>query len=265
MRLTRVVVVAALLLGGCDARSHRAGDTPTPLVVVPPAPLTTKIVGATPKQRKALVEILSGLGPTRVARIEVAPAAPRWTGAPKDVQNLDFAIPEFDRVANWHAELIAEAMRVRSHQLGLPPVDYFSGGRGGELLASDPTAETHEPELTLSKATEIAESIRATAARHGAKVRRLELIRPRRYAFLVVIQADDPADFLRNGFDELMKPLDDLGISGYEGRSIVVLDSEGKPVLESGGWFWVRTDVGACVHVITGSPPDPPPPPCPAD
>jgi hypothetical protein len=263
VRLPGIVVAVAFLLAGCGASSYRAGDTP--LEVVPPSPVTTKIVGATPKQREVLLEILRGLGPTRVASIEISGADPPWTGAPEGVLELDIAVPDFDRVADWHAELIAEAMRVRSHQLGLSSVDYFSAGRGGERMGTDPAAETREPAVTLSEAKEIAARISETAARHGAQVLRLELLQPRRYAFLVVVQADDPAYFLRYGFDELMEPLDTLGTTGYDGRSIEVLDGEGKTVLEAGGWFSVRHDVGACAHVITGFPPRPPFPRCPAN
>jgi hypothetical protein len=55
---------------------------------------------------------------------------------------------------------------------------------------------------------------------------------------------------------------DELGTRRYVGRSIEVVDGEGRLVLGSGGWFSVRDDVSGCAPVITGF--DTNPQPCPA-
>jgi hypothetical protein len=219
-----------------------------------------KIVGASPKQEAVLREILAGIGRTRVETVEVARAAENMPG-PADAVQLKMRVPRDDRIANWHMELIANAFGARSRELGLPPVVFVSGDSGGEALVPDPNAATGR-ELTLAEAREIAVRIREAAARHDAKVRRLQLIRPRRFAFVLELQTDDPAEFLLTGFEDVVRPLDELGTSGYDGRSVEVIDREGKFVLGSGGWFSVRRDLEACAPVLSGF--DTHPPPCPA-
>jgi hypothetical protein len=157
-------------------------------------------------------------------------------------------------------ELIANAFRERSLELGLPSVVFYSGGHGGEALTDD--ARTTDDELTLAEARSVAGRIREAAKRHDAKVRRLELIRPHRFAFVLELQVDDPAEFLVQGYKDVVRPLDGLDNRRYDGQSIEVVDGEGKFVLGSGGWFSVRRDLEGCAPVITGF--DTNPPPCPA-
>lgn len=257
-----VLIVVAALAAGCGAGTEHAGSG-KPIDVVRPAPLTTRIIDATPKQRAVLVEILRGLGPTKVEAVEVAERGEAMPG-PADGVVLNIEIPLDDRVANWHMDLIAEAFWWRSRELGLPPVVFYSGGHGGSSFYDDPAMSHGDPGLTLVQAREIAEGIEEMAPKRGARVRRLELLRPRRFAFLVVLQADDPADFLLKGYDDVMKPIDELHGRGYDGASIEVLDGEGRFVMASGGWFSVRTDVAACAHYQAGERGSPTPPPCPA-
>jgi hypothetical protein len=218
------------------------------------------IEGASPKQAALLREILGGIGRTDVEKITVLKAEKDMPGPAGAVQ-LIFDVPLDDRVANWHMELIANAFRAGSDELGLPPVVFSSGGHGGEALVDDPNA-SREDELTFAEAREIAIRIQEAAARHDARVLRLRLIRPRRFAFVVELQAKDPAEFLVSGFKEVVKPMDEVGPRRYDGRSIEVVDGDGKFVLGSGGWFSVRNDVSGCAPVISGFDTDPPP--CPA-
>jgi hypothetical protein len=217
-----------------------------------------RIEGASPKQAALLREILGGIGRTDVEKITVLKADKDMPG-PADAAQLIFDLPLEDRVANWHMELIAKAFRERSLELGLPSVVFYSGGHGGGAL-TDP--RTPEQELTLAEARNTAARIREAARRHGAKVRRLELIHPRRFAFVLELQVDDPAKFLVRGFEDVVGPLDELDIRRYDGRSIEVVDGKGKFVLGSGGWFSVRRELEGCAPVITGF--DTKPPPCPA-
>jgi hypothetical protein len=218
-----------------------------------------RIEGASPKQAAVLQEILGGIGRTRVAQIRVAKAEKDMAG-PVDAVQLIFDVPAEDRVADWHMELIAKAFGKRSRELGLPPIVFYSGAHGGSALSED--AGLPDDEVTLAEAREVAMRIREAAARHDVKVRRLELIRPRRFAFVLELEVDDPAEFLVRGYEEVVKPLDELDIRRYDGRSIEVVDGHGNFVLGSGGWFSVRRDLEGCAPVITGFDTDPPP--CPA-
>lgn len=262
-----MLLIAALAAGCGPSSDQEATDESSKVSVVTgsASEVKTTIIGASPKQRAILLEILAGLGPTPIATIEVVDAERNWEGAAKDAVELRALAANEDRLASWHAELIAEALRVRSHELGLQPVAYLSAGRGGQMLASDPEKELAEAELTLAQAQNIAESIREAAAGNDAQVRRLELLRPRRLAFVLVLQTDNPAEFLLDGYEDVVKPLDELRGQGYDGRSIEVVDGEGKSVMEVGGWFWVRNDVAGCAPVIVSHPLGArPPPPCPA-
>jgi hypothetical protein len=79
------------------------------------------------------------------------------------------------------------------------------------------------------------------------------------------LQTGNPAEFLLDGYEDVVKPLDELRGHGYDGRSVEVVDAAGKLVMESGGWFWVRNDVAGCAPVIVShSFGAGPPPPCPA-
>jgi hypothetical protein len=248
----------------CPADSAKDSDSRSDdlqVKTIPPSDVTTKIIGATPKQETILREILSGIGHTRVKTVEIAKASRNMPGPAHAVQ-LNIEVPPDDRVADWHMQLIAKAFREGSRELGLPPVVFYSGGRVGSALVDEP----REPDLTLAQARDVAKRIREAAARHDAKVRRLELIRPRRFAFVLVLQVDDPAEFLLRRYEDVVEPLDDVGIRRYDGRSIEVIDGEGKFVMGSGGWFSVREELAGCAPGITsGSLGDPGPPPCPAE
>jgi hypothetical protein len=221
----------------------------------------SRIEGASPEQAALLREILGGIGRTDVEKITVLKAEKDMAG-PADAVQLIFDVPLEDRVANWHIELIARAFRERSRELGLPSLAFYSGGHGGAALTDEPRTPDHE--LTLAEARKVAARIREAAGRHGAKVRRLELIRPRRFAFVLELQVHDPAEFLVQGYNDVVQPLDERDIRGrYDGRSIEVVDGKGEFVLGSGGWFSVRRDLESCAPVITGF--DTSPPPCPAN
>lgn len=268
-RIATALTVAALAVGCGTVSSQRpaplaSSDQPAPLVSIQPAQVTTKIGGATPKQRSVLLKILAGLGPTPVRAVHVAPKS-KDVGGPADAVELNIQISPDDRIANWQAELIAEAFKQRSRELRLSPVVFFNAGHGGDSLPDHPELRRGDPGLTLAQAREIAERLREAATRNDAHVRRLELLRPRRFAFNVVLEADDPATFLLRGYEKVLKPLDDLRGQGYDGLSIEVVDGEGESVMVSGGWFSVRKDVAACAPVIVSpAMSDSDSPPCPA-
>jgi CheY-like chemotaxis protein len=244
-----IALMAAALTAGCgDASIDVSKYGSTPVASILPAKVTTRIGGATPQQRTVLTQILAGLGETPVEAVELVEPE-KDMGGPPDAIAMNIQIPGDDRMANWHADLIADAFRQRSQELRLPPVVFVTAGNGGEMLYEDPALEPGDPGLTLEKARDIAGRMREAAARNNAEVRRLELVRPRRFAFVVVLQADDPAEFLLSGYEDVIKPLDDLRARGYDGLYTEVLDGEGKPVMGSGGWFF---DATGCAPVLTG-------------
>jgi hypothetical protein len=195
-------------------------------VITPAVEVTTRVEGASPQQRSVLLKILSGLGPTSVRTIELVPAT-EDQGARGGAIEMNFEISPDDRLASWHAQLIARAFRQGSLDRRLPPVVFFNAGNSGETLESDAASRRVVPSLTLAQAKSLSERIGKAAIRNNANVRRLELLRPRGFAFSVVLQADDPADFLFRGLDEVTEPLDSLGPRAYDGRWIEVLERRG--------------------------------------
>lgn len=254
-----IALTAAALAPGCASKR----EAPAPLVSIPPAQIATRISGATPKQRAVLLKILAGIGPTSLETVEVIKAAKAYRAPPDAVEvkieTARFGSPRYDGLADLHAKLVAEAFVYRSRQLGLPPVAWFSGGSGGQAMFNDPSLRPGAPGLTLVDARGIAERIRKGAERHNATVRRLELLRPRRLAFVVVLQTDDPTTFLSEGYDDTVEPLEGLRGRGHDGRFIEVLDGEGRFVMSSGAGFAVSGRFAGCFR----SPFRNSPPPCP--
>jgi hypothetical protein len=76
-----------------------------------------------------------------------------------------------------------------------------------------------EPGMTLADVREIAARIRERAEGHDATVLRLELLQPRRLAFVVVLKTQDPATFLSEAYDDTVDPLEELRGRGYDGAS----------------------------------------------
>lgn len=228
MRQTSLAVAVAMALVGCGPASERkARPDGARLASFSPEQVTTRIVGATPEQRQVLTEILAGLGPTPLPPIEIASAEPNWEGAAPNSVELKVATDDTEWLANWHAKVVAQAFRVRSQERGLPPVNYVSYGKSGSLMADDPASVASEDSLTLSQAQEIARRMRAAASEHDVEIRTLELVKPRRFAFVLVLQSDNVDSFLRGGYEEVLEPLDELRARGYDGRYVEVCDDKG--------------------------------------
>src|SRR6186713_1937932 len=75
------LAVLVLVLPGCGAntRAVPAADHTDTLANIDPAAVTTKIIGATPKQKAVLRKILAGLGDTVITEIRVGPTGKGWT------------------------------------------------------------------------------------------------------------------------------------------------------------------------------------------
>jgi hypothetical protein len=257
-----VVVVLAGLAVACGSASGRETDA-APVVSISPDQVTTNIVGASLGQRAVLTEILAGLGPSAVEAITLGKPESD-VGAPAGAVAIHVEVPEGDHFAHWHAYVVGKVFHRRSRDLHLPPVAWLSAANGGQTMGPWSAGRADSPALTLAQAREIANRIRAAAKENDARVVRLELIRPHRLGFVVVLQADEPTSFLLLGYEDVLKPLDDLRGRVYDGRYVEVLDGEGDFVLRSGAGFSVRDDVASCAPVLLIGSMSYDPPPCPA-
>jgi len=271
MRPTLIAFLAAILLVGFGpARNSGSGGGDTSIVSISPSEVTTKIVGGTPTQERVLREVLAGLGPTRLEEVEIKKSQrkPLSVGlvVPRDVENA---------MAEWHSWLLVQGFAERSRELGLPAVAYSADERravDGESVGPVPAAQ---PRPTLSGAMRAAARVRKAAELHGAEVRRLEILKPNGYAFLVELRVEgDQARFLRDGLPRVLAILQPPD-SGFAGDYSLIVDGHGKRVWEGvratdgDGWHEMggisRWDLAGCSPFFLGGPPGRGPPPCPAD
>jgi hypothetical protein len=260
-----MLAVAALVCAGCGSVIEPDRPADAPLVSIQPSEVTTKIVGASPKQESVLLEILAGLGPTHLETVEITEPGQVWRAAPDSVA-LILSATKKDTLALWHGYLLAQAFQERSRELGLPPIAYRADFGSASVLGRPPEG----PTLTEEEAQSVVKGLRTAAARTGAEVRRIEILKPKRFAFAVEFQADDVADFLLNDFDDVLAPLSDLRGRGYDGRYIKVVDQDGKWALTSasdasGGTGGVRPDLAGCKWIGLSAPTWWSPPPCPVE
>jgi hypothetical protein len=260
-----MLAVAALVCAGCGSviESERPADAP--LVSIQPSEVETKIVGASPEQERLLLEILAGLGPPHLEMVKIVEPQAGWSDAPGAV-GLVVSTSKKDTLALWHGFLLAQAFQERSRELGLPPIAYLADFQSTSARGRPPEG----PTMTRKEAQDLANGLRTAAARNGAEVRRIEILKPKRLAFAVEFQADDVADFLLNDFDDARAPLTQLEGHGYDGRFIKVVDQDGKWALTfasdaSGGAGGVRPDLAGCKWLGISQPTGWSPPPCPAE
>jgi hypothetical protein len=259
-----MLAVVALVCAGCGwiIGSERPADAP--LVSIEPSEVKTKIVGASPEQQRVLLEILAGLGPTHLETLEIVEPEAGWGAAP-DAVALIVSATKKDTLALWHGYLLAQAFQERSRELGLPAIAYRADFGSTSVLGRPPEG----PPLTEEEAQALVKALRTAAARNGAEARRIEILKPKRFAFAVELEADDIADFLLNGFDDALAPLAELRGQGYDGRFIKVVDKDGRWALTtasdaSGGAGGVRPDLAGCKWLGISQPTGWSPPPCPA-
>src|SRR6266540_3775 len=238
-------------------RPELAGCNPIPLV------------GGTPKQRAVLQEILSGLGPTRLESVEVVTDVEKAWGAPPDAVGFDAKARMADAYTHWQAWLVGDAFGQLSLELGLPPVAYV-GDNGDQAGGLDFSTDRSKAPSTRAEADEALRRVAEIAKRYGASTR-VRVLKPRRLAFAVEFRAERPAEFLLNGLERALKPIEDRDESRYDGLYVKVVDAKGRRVLDTGAGYWVRPDLVECPpYAYFGGPyggemePEPPPPPCPA-
>jgi hypothetical protein len=264
MRLVLLaLVVTPLLAASGAARESSASGEPT-VVYVSPSDLTTKIVGATPKQEEILREALSGVGDERIDTITVEEPEPGWGSAPDDVGLRISPRPEAarDMRAGWEAWLIANALAVRSHELGLPSIAYMA--EPGEASAIGEAAYEMARRGTKEKVDAFVRRIEAESKRAGAQVQEIQVLKPLDYALAITLRVSDPAEFLDHRapklFVRLGEPPGDFDLR--------FVDSDGNRISEnwhalSGGSVWIRPDLDGCSPYLVSRPTTYKPPPCP--
>ncbi len=260
----RVLVAVALVCVGCGPATKSERPADARLVSIQPSQVATEIVGASPEQERVLLEILAGLGPTPLQTVEVVEPEEGWSDAP-DAVALKVSTTKNDTLALWHGFLLGQAFQERSSELGLPPIAYLADFQSTSVLGAAPQGSA----LTREEAERLVKALRTAAARSGAEVRRIEILKPKRVAFALELQAEDAAGFLLNGFDAALAPLGELRGRGYDGSYIKVVDGDGRTALEtagdaSGGTGWVRPDLAGCKWIGLSHPIGWSPPPCPA-
>lgn len=275
----RLAVFVALLpiVAACGVRTQPGGSaSSSPMVVasVKPSDVTTKIVGATPKQREILIAALAGIGETNIDVIEVAPAEKGWTDDP-DAIGLGFSTDEGepDMYSLWQSELITHVLAVRSNELDLPVVAY-AGGLGGGTSAVGKASESTPPAPTDDDLKQTVGKIEKAAQQAGAAVDEVRILEPRGVAIAVTLKVSDPAEFLDRRFPTFLSAFRDPP-NGREGRNqyVKVVDAKRKPIVELAGAQvgdgvsgsgWVRPDLIGCYDPAMSRPIGWEPPPCPA-
>ena len=223
--------------------------------------MTPAIEGATPEQAELLVEIVAGLGETRIEALRVEPWDPvDWDelasvgierGDPRHAMPTGVAIvaawaDPADFRTEWEAVLLGGAFRDRSAERGLPLVLWVAGPDGGHALS--PPVARPTPGERERKALE--ESFQVAAATTGALLDRLEILEPLGLAPAATIAVPEPHAFLRHGlraFLRLSGHFDDT----WDGSLVHVVDGEDEPAsrtAHSRGWGMgsAREDLACC-------------------
>lgn len=239
-----------------------------------PSDVTTKIVGATPKQREILFDALAGIGDTKIDVIEVTPAEKGWVDNP-DAVGLGFSAGkgELDMRSEWQSWLVGQALAVRSSQLGLPVVAYL-GGRGiGQSSVGKASPGTPTNTATDGDIKRIVRRIEAAARDAKAKVAEIQILEPLGLAVAITIRVSDPPQFLdkrAEGFLEALGGPPDWPVrhSHYlrfvDDKGDRIMEIAGAPLGGGGsGASWVRPDLVGCYDPAMSRPTGWKPPPCP--
>jgi hypothetical protein len=241
----------------------------------PPSDITTRIVGATPKQESVLREILAGLGETVIEEIRVAPAGKDWTPFKPNsvVVRLETAKTDEKERAGWEAALVAEAFEARSRALKLQPVAAYEAGDDG--IALDGPDEPDPDDRAPVTREEIESGIVSGAKESDAEIVTLRIVEPRHLAAAVTLRVGDPASFLKHRLRRFLEAVPSSGDRQYDGLYVLVVDGRGNYVWVSagtvgdtisGGAEGARPDLAGCYpNPFYGSATGKEPPPCPVE
>jgi hypothetical protein len=239
-----------------------------------PSDVTTRIVGATPKQESILREILAGLGETVIEEARVSPAGKDWTPVHPNsvVLHIDFTKADENARGYWEASLLAEAFDRRSRALNLQHVAaYETPGEGYGLQDPDEPGRPSRKPITAQELTSKAE---AAAKESGASIVELRLVRPQHLALAITVEANNPADYLRHHLVTMLDAIPSPSDREYDGLYVLVVDRNGKFVWVSagsvsdnmsGGGGGARPDLAGCDPRPSFGSTGYTPPPCPVD
>ena len=266
MRQALGALAVALLLIGCGpATESPSRDT---AASVSPEEVTTKIVGATPKQELVLREILAGLGgETGIRSVVIRPDV--------DGVAIDPHVDSRDSVrGEWEVWLLANAFGDRSRELQLQPVTavYVNG----ELDSTHYFGPAEPRDPITAEALE--QKVRAAARKTEASIDRLQLLRPNNPAVAVRLKVDDPASFIDQRAYIFRSIVGTPDVTRYDGLFIELMDADGElawsysqAVSEDGEealWGFVRPELAGCDHghsSFHGPRNKPPRAPCPVE
>jgi hypothetical protein len=259
----------------CPADSAAQAQTKTDAKVesIAPADVTTKIVGATPRQESVLREILAGLGETVIKEIQIAPPGNDWTPfKPHSVViRLKTAKTDEKERAGWEAALVAEAFEARSRALHLQPVAAYEALDDGIALdGPDEPDPDDRPPVTRE---ELESGIVSGAKESGAEIVTLRIVEPRHLAAAVTLRVGDPASFLKHRVRTFLEAIPSSSDRQYDGLYVLVTDRNDKYAWVSagtvgdtisGGAEGARPDLAGCYpDLMYGSATGEEPPPCP--
>ena len=239
-----------------------------------PSDVTTRIVGATPKQESVLREILAGLEETVIEQVRVSPAGKDWTPIHPNsvVLHIDFIKAEQNARGFWETALLAQAFDRRSRALNLQPVaGYETPGEGYGL--QDPGEQERPPRKPIA-AEELTSKAAAAAKESGARLVELRLVRPQHLALAITVEAKNPADYLRHHLSAMLDAIPAPWDHEYDGLYVLVVDRQGEFVWVSagsvsdnvsGGGGGARADLAGCDPRPGFGSTRYVPPPCPVD
>lgn len=249
-RLLAALLIATVLVGAAIA-----GRAATSGAAAPKATGLTEISGGNPTEQALLRDIVAGMQPTVVEKIEI-------TGGGHDVA-LHFTAPH-DRwnLSYWQETLIAAAFRDRANAVDDLTVSIFGGDANGVLLNNHGPA-TPLPPAKPGDAEAARQKFENAAAKTGVSLKELTIYHPDGIAVAATLESDDPALFLVHRMRPFLDALGDR--SHLDGTYISLVDASGQTVWESSyneriweGSVGSRPDLEGCSPVSNwGNPPPP--------
>jgi hypothetical protein len=270
------VTVACGGSGSGDEGKARGQRPDAAIVSMPSSEVDTPIVGGSVEQQAALREILAGLGPTSIQRIEIQEPGPGWEPFDEDDVVVAFATKggSENLRGEWEAWLVGGIFRDASDTAGLPDVLVVDTNgdavRLGRRVAAEPPPP---PDATPEAAQALAESGERAVAESGAELVDFAILKPAGLAFAITLKTDEPAKFLNEQVEPFLKLSDDR-LQREEGAYVRVVDESGEIIWQAASasrmtrWSHgvTRPELRGCDPIpIFPLGPEDVPPPCPAE
>jgi hypothetical protein len=223
-----VLVAASAACGGSgalDGSKTREAGADAPVVSIPSSEVDTPIVGGSPEQHAALREILAGIGPTSIERIEI-----EAFGDDEIAISFSIAGGRKNLRGEWEAWLVAGIFRDASDTSGLPAVLVVDTNGDAVRLGRRVPAEPPPPPDATPEATQaLAATIQEAAAESESELVEFSTFEPAGLAFAITLETDNPAALLKARLDPYLERLDDR-FRRYEGTYFRLVDEAGETV-----------------------------------